>query len=429
MKNILLIFFVLAVVGGFAFAERGGSGNSNNSTTECVINDDCDADEICIDGECEDNDLGNRSSENECTADTDCTNGKVCINGECERFENETEDNDKNETEDECSVNTDCDADKVCLNGECEDADENETEDNDENETDDNSTGRVRWLKDCVDDSAMRNLNELAMKLRQAEVRGDQEEIIELKAQIEKLNLKVRTRTEECKQRNMNLGLFVSQAVKDKNGSASGIVEYYKLKLSEISQEDNLTLRLDMLRALRQEVDAEIRSIMENKREIRQEEMKDLVEKFEIRRDKIKADDVEVDSDNRTIITEINGKEVEIKVLNRQIKIKVEGTEVDASEITLENNTLFYNGTAIKTLPSDALFRYKIKAKEMELEQKEDRLIYKVKYEQRKKVLGLFKAKAQREAEIDSSDGNKLEDKGPWWIFLATNDKSVETAE
>lgn len=425
MKKIILMFFILALVSVFALAER----EDNNSTrgNECAVNADCDSDEICLNGECEDNETGNET-EDECSINADCDSDEICLNGECE-------DNDENETEDECTVNSDCDADEICLNRECEDNNENEADDNNEtedydDETDKNSTGRMRWLKECVDDSAMRNLNELAMKLRRSEVRGNQEETTKLKEKIEELNLKVRTRTEECKKvRNMNLGSFVSEAVKDKNGSASGIVDYYKLKLSEISQEDNLTTRLEMLRALRLEVDTEIRSIMESKRDIRQEEMKDLVEKFEIKRDKIKADDVEVDSENKTIITEINGKEVEIKVLNRQIKIKVEGVEVDASEITIENNTLFFNGTAIKTLPSDALFRYKIKAKEMELEQKDNRLIYKIKYEQKKKVFGLFKANAQREAEIDSSDGNKLEDKGPWWSFLATDDKSAETTK
>ena len=75
-------------------------------------------------------------------------------------------------------------------------------------------------------------------------------------------------------------------------------------------------------------------------------------------------------------------------------------------KITIENNTLFYNGVAIKTLPSDALVRYKLKVKEMELEQKEDRLVYKIKYEENRKILGMFKAKAEHNAEIDTDDGN-----------------------
>ena len=88
---------------------------------------------------------------------------------------------------------------------------------------------------------------------------------------------------------------------------------------------------------------------------------------------------------------------------------------------------MFYNGVAIKTLPSDALVRYKLKVKEMELEQKEDRLVYKIKYEENRKILGMFKAKAEHNAEIDTDDGNKLEDKGPWWQWMSTRDGSAET--
>ncbi len=392
--------------------DENGSGNDD----ECAVDTDCDADEVCIAGECEDS--GSGSDDDECVVDADCTDGRTCIDGDCEDLD------DSGSDDDECTSDADCTDGRFCVDGDCEDV--GDDSDDDLNDSDDDSNNKTRWLKECIADSALRNMNDIQMKLKRAEQAGEMEKVRELKAKLDELAMKIRTRTAEC-QKTFNRGAFISEAVKLKDGSAAGIVNFYKTRLSEISLEENETQRLEALRALRADIDKEIKTIMESKRQIRSDDMDELVERIEVRADKIKADDVEVDSKDRSIITEINGKEVEIKVTDGQVKIEVDGVEADTGTITIENNTLFYNGVAIKTLPSDALVRYKLKVKEMELEQKENRLVYKVKYEESRKILGMFKAKAEREAEIDADDGNKLEDKGPWWNWMSTRDGSVET--
>jgi hypothetical protein len=431
MKKMYLFFVLFILTLSVAYAQDSSRNNSdlniddsdNNSGSndlECVDDSGCDLDELCVSNKCEDSDKLVEE-----------------IDTETEELDNNINNSDSNsnntDDESECTLDSDCDLDELCVSNECEDAD-NETEV--ETELDDDSkfrnntyNNRTKWIKECVTDSSLKNVNELVNKIKRAEVSGDTNKILELKQKLKELNSEIKIKVDECNRlRNMNQGYFVSEAVKSKNGSAVEIVEYYKLKLTEISMQTDEAIRLKMLKELRTNIDLEIKNILEHK-EIRNNDVKDLVQKIEVRRDKIKADDIEVDSENKTIITEINGKEVEIKILNQQIKIIVDGVEVDTSAITIENNTLFYNGTMIKQLPSEALLRYKFKNMETELEQEGNKIVYKIKYEENRKILGLFKAKAQRIAQINSDDGEELDNKGPWWNFLATDDNSKDNID
>lgn len=419
MKKIYVFFALFVLMLSLTYAQDGNetelnndNGNStddsNNNEIECTVNEDCESDETCVLGNCED--IIDETEELNDDSNNNTTNNST---------------NDLEDDELECSTNTDCESDEICISGECEDA-EDETADYSENQNKSiNEGNRTKWIKDCVEESSLKEVNELMLKIKRAENAREMGKVAELKEKLKQVNNEIKNKVEECNRlRNMNQGYFISEAVKYKNGSAAEIVEYYKVKLTEISTETDETKRLELLRSLRSEIDKEIKTIME-KKEIRNIDMKELVQKIEVRKDKIRADDIEVEAEDKTIITEINGQKVEIKVLNQQVKIIVGGIEVDTSTITIENNTLYYNGTAIKQLPSEALVRYKFKASEMELEQEGSKVIYKIKYEEHKKILGLFKAKATREAHIDSEDGTELEDKGPWWNFLATDDKSA----
>ena len=49
------------------------------------------------------------------------------------------------------------------------------------------------------------------------------------------------------------------------------------------------------------------------------------------------------------------------------------------------------------------------------------RAAYEIKAEKQVKVLGLFKAQMQVQAQVDSENGEVIQTKKPWWSFLATN--------
>jgi len=71
-------------------------------TPECVLDDDCDAGFVCIDGSCVEVPPA-------CEVDTDCPEGEQCVEGECV------------ETPPECIYATDCEAGEICDDGVCVD--------------------------------------------------------------------------------------------------------------------------------------------------------------------------------------------------------------------------------------------------------------------------------------------------------------------
>ena len=88
---------------------------------ECMIDGDCDGDEICIDNECvlaeeeeedaedeEAADEEDETEEEECFGDNDCEEGLVCVDNECI------------ELKQGCEDDNDCDGDLICVDGFCE---------------------------------------------------------------------------------------------------------------------------------------------------------------------------------------------------------------------------------------------------------------------------------------------------------------------
>jgi hypothetical protein len=63
----------------------GGTIGGAPDVTTCTTNDDCEANEICINGECrpEGGDYGPIA----CTDDGDCPSGWVCVGGFCEQVD------------------------------------------------------------------------------------------------------------------------------------------------------------------------------------------------------------------------------------------------------------------------------------------------------------------------------------------------------
>jgi len=108
------------------------ASNAINGTCEdaCNTDADCDSDEVCGNGACEDAEV------DVCDSDADCDSDESCTNGACEDTdpsqcdaEDEDGENEDGEEDDEeevndadsCTVDADCDADEGCSNGECED--------------------------------------------------------------------------------------------------------------------------------------------------------------------------------------------------------------------------------------------------------------------------------------------------------------------
>jgi len=143
--------------------------------------------------------------------------------------------------------------------------------------------------------------------------------------------------------------------------------------------------------------------------------------------------------------TDSEGERIEVQ-RNGELKIHSGDTEANSSlEVRIEKNesdnstrlgTNLSNGrhAEIKIMPSTAsataIARLKlvnciasegctIELKEVGA-QNQTRAVYEVKSQKDAKVLGIFKAKMDVEAQVDAETGDVVQTKKPWWAFLAS---------
>ncbi len=132
----------------------------------------------------------------------------------------------------------------------------------------------------------------------------------------------------------------------------------------------------------------------------------------------------------------------QIQKSENKVVMKANGNEINCSlcgNITFDGNRTrvqFSNGknAEIKIMPNaaseTALQRLRLKVcnetNNCTLELKEvgvensTRAAYEIKVQKESKVLGLFKAKMQVQAQVDAENGEVILAKKPWWAFLAT---------
>ncbi|MEM4397497.1 MAG: hypothetical protein QW757_02630 [Candidatus Woesearchaeota archaeon] len=137
------------------------------------------------------------------------------------------------------------------------------------------------------------------------------------------------------------------------------------------------------------------------------------------------------------------GKELQIERKNNQLQLKSQNVEAktnmrmlqEEKENGIKLKVQLSNGkdAEIKVMPDTAseraLERLRLKVcteeNNCQIELKEVgnkeqvKVAYEIKAEKQAKLFGLFKTKMQVQAQVDAENGNIIQEKKPWWAFLA----------
>jgi hypothetical protein len=207
MKKLFIFMLFMILVVGFVHAESNNSGSGNDDTPECVLDSDCDADELCISGECEDNDSTGSGSTDSCTVDSDCDSDELCISGECEdSFDDNSTDDDSDDvcacpvgyTQEgevcypQCHYSTPrCNAPAV----KCDDSDRDPPI-----IVPNPSIGPAPTFSCAVDPELQKEFNDLVKKLREKSTNTAADvDLTELKQKLARLIIKMREAKMNCK--------------------------------------------------------------------------------------------------------------------------------------------------------------------------------------------------------------------------------------
>ena len=96
--------------------------------------------------------------------------------------------------------------------------------------------------------------------------------------------------------------------------------------------------------------------------------------------------------------------------------------EIKAPELSIENDVLRVGNSEVKLVPSTVLEKINVEAKEMELIEENSRAVYKIKTDEKRKLLGFIPMEVKNTLTVDatSTDTEVIKEERPWWAFLTT---------
>ncbi|MDY6966516.1 MAG: hypothetical protein SVM80_11225 [Halobacteriota archaeon] len=205
--------------------------------------------------------------------------------------------------------------------------------------------------------------------------------------------------------------------------SGSEITDYYKLKISSIMvKEISTDQQLKELKELRYEIDFLIEELIIGKDEINTEEVNELVTEIIVKPKEIKADDVVVNTINKTIAIKVNNKDLKIMPTETHVVIRDENLEIKAPELSIKYGVLAVGNSEVKLTASDFMEKIKLEPKELELKEENAKAVYKIKVEEDRKLLGFIPVEIEKELTADATNPETgiIEEETPWWAFLTT---------
>ena len=203
--------------------------------------------------------------------------------------------------------------------------------------------------------------------------------------------------------------------------SGSEISNYYKAKISKImSKKIDSEDRINDLKELRNEIDKLIEELIKSRDELNADEMEELADEIEIKPNEIKVGDVVVNSVNKKISVMIKNKNLTIRPEKLKVMIHDGDIRIKSSGLMVRNNTLMMNNSELKLLASDVATKLKLKTKEMELKKENNKLVYKIKSMENRRLFGLIPVDVENDLTVDagSEEVTVISKKLPWWGFL-----------
>ncbi|MCD6092968.1 MAG: hypothetical protein J7J38_03045 [Candidatus Aenigmarchaeota archaeon] len=297
-----------------------------------------------------------------------------------------------------------------------------------------------------VNTESMRELDELVRALKEAEEADDEKLIDELNEKIRSIKEEIRKDTEKCESVAEPMIKTASKRVIAINiassaGGVAGVVpvsevvvpepvavssgrevtEYYKLKISKIMAKDiDAKERIRELKELRNEIDKLIEELIKSHDEIKIEDVDELVTKIKVKPTKIEADDVIVSTTEKDIIAKVNDKELKIRPAKTHVIILDKALEVNAPEVSIENDTIKVGNSEVGLTPGDVIRKIKVEPKKIELREENDKAVYKIATEEKRKLFGFIPVNVRLDLTVDANEASIIRKEMPWWAALTS---------
>ena len=216
------------------------------------------------------------------------------------------------------------------------------------------------------------------------------------------------------------------------------IVKYYKDMIDavvEADTTDNPDGTIAALETLRKQIDKTIIELIEQKKSLKYSDTKDISEKITVTKKNIAVGESTTSTEGVTIESDIEGTSVIIGSTSSSVTLSQDGVTAETGNLNIDNNGVNMDNIQVKLPPKAALMRNHNlesnmeRVREMKLEKEDNNVVYNIKYDAEKKILGFISATASQEIKINANTGDVISEKKPWWGFLASDTKPINNTK
>ncbi|MDP2750116.1 MAG: hypothetical protein Q8O89_04765 [Nanoarchaeota archaeon] len=286
---------------------------------------------------------------------------------------------------------------------------------------------------EIVNANLKKELEEGYIKTRLAQKEGDPERIKEIDNYMMQLKNKVMKNRESCWDVKTSGGetnaaaapVIVSTSWVSTETKPSDVITYYQAKMGSILEDEkSIDSQIIQLKDLRNKIDVMIEELIKKKEVIGADDFNGLVQEFKINSKEISADDLKFDSVNKEFVKNIGDKSVSIKQGEDNVVLTVDNVQVNAPEFTI-TDVIRVDDIELIAMPDEIRNQVKEDIKDVQVVRENDKLIYNVKTEEERKILGLFSATAEKNTVLDASSENAtlIKEETPWWFGISTEVK------
>ncbi len=214
-----------------------------------------------------------------------------------------------------------------------------------------------------------------------------------------------------------------------KDVNESDVARYYKQRMVEAMDNDDIDSKVQSLKELRSEIDETIKNMLEKKKQLKYSEMEGVTEGMKFKAKNVQIGDSELN--NTDIDVEVdtskNGSNVHIRPGASAVLISQGDHTVNSDNISVNDSGIYVNDLLVKTMPAELfkhnknLEKYSKRIISTRLAADDGKAVYVAEYTVKKRILAVIPAKANYELTVDAANGETLREKKPWWSLLSTN--------
>lgn len=268
---------------------------------------------------------------------------------------------------------------------------------------------------------------EFEAALKKAEIakqeKRSEKDIEEIQKYVSNLKVKIEQNKKACWQPQVVKAVSAEAPTLVGTTTSSGnVVTYYQIEMEKIlNEKQSVNDQITSLKELRDKIDNMIKELIEKQQSatIQAKEFTGIVEEFKIRPQEIKVGDVTV-STNKELVKEIDNQEVKIRPTESKVLLNVGNTQASTTQQVVVSDKIKVGNIELKAMPNKVNVKGDIK--NVEIVKEGDKLVYQVKSEQDRKILGLIAVKAETNSQFDAStpQATLIKEEKPWWFIISS---------